>query len=69
MHGDADTTVPFHQSELMAAAMQKAKGEVMLIRVPGGGHRFPMELSAHQEWPDVLGKMIVWLDEHLKRSL
>ncbi|PYR25958.1 MAG: alpha/beta hydrolase, partial [Acidobacteria bacterium] len=33
IHGDADKTVPFQQSEIMDAALQKAGVAVKLIRV------------------------------------
>ena len=68
IHGDADRTVPFSQAELMLSAMQRANGEVKLIRVPSGEHRFPLDVSKHPEWPDVLGEMVRWLDGHLKRA-
>jgi acetyl esterase/lipase len=68
IHGDADTTVPFHQSELMLAAMQKAGGTVKLIRVPGGAHRFALDTAAHQDWPDFFGEAMGWLDKYLKKA-
>jgi acetyl esterase/lipase len=37
-HGDADPVVPFHQSEILAAALQNAGDDVAMIRVPGAGH-------------------------------
>jgi len=38
VHGDADRTVPFQQSEIMEAALRKAGVPVKLVRVPGAGH-------------------------------
>ncbi len=38
VHGDADALVPHHQSELLAAALQKAGVPVRLITIPGGLH-------------------------------
>ncbi len=38
IHGDADRTVPFNQSELMLAALQAQDVESRLIRIAGGGH-------------------------------
>jgi acetyl esterase/lipase len=38
LHGDADKTVPFQQSEIMEAALKNAGVAVTLIRVPGAGH-------------------------------
>jgi dipeptidyl aminopeptidase/acylaminoacyl peptidase len=65
-HGDADETVPFHQSELMVAAMRKAGAEVKFVRLPGGGHGFAGETAKHPEWPDFLGETVRWLDQHLR---
>ncbi len=38
IHGDADATVPFQQSELMLAALEGQGVETRLIPIPGGGH-------------------------------
>ena len=38
MHGDKDMTVPYSQSEELAAALKKAGVWVKFITVPGGGH-------------------------------
>ena len=65
-HGDADETVPFHQSELMVAAMRKAGAEVKFVRLPGGGHGFAGETARHPEWPDFLGETVRWLDQRLR---
>ncbi len=40
MHGDRDRTVPFHQSELLHAALKKAGVDVTFIPIPGAGHGF-----------------------------
>jgi len=63
LHGDADKTVPFHQSEVMETALLKAGVKVKLVRVPGGGHgpRF----DGAQNPPDYIGEMIRWLDQNL----
>jgi len=37
-HGDADRMVPHHQSELLAAALEKAGVPVTFYTVPGAGH-------------------------------
>ena len=37
-HGDADPAVPYHQSELLTAALQKAGVAVTLYTVKGAGH-------------------------------
>ena len=37
-HGDADRMVPHHQSELLAAALEKAGVSVTFYTVPGAGH-------------------------------
>jgi acetyl esterase/lipase len=66
MQCDADETVPFQQSQLMVAAAQRTGAEVKFIRVPGGTHRFAIDLAKHPEWPDILGETTRWLDQHLK---
>jgi dipeptidyl aminopeptidase/acylaminoacyl peptidase len=38
MHGDLDKTVPVHQSEAFAEALQKAEVPVMLVVLKGAGH-------------------------------
>ncbi len=40
MHGDADQSVPYNQSELLYAALQKAGVESSLYKVVNGGHGF-----------------------------
>lgn len=40
MHGDKDQSVPFNQSELLHAALQKAKVPTTLYKVRNGGHGF-----------------------------
>ncbi len=37
-HGDVDPLVPHHQSELLAAALEKAGVPVTFYTVKGGGH-------------------------------
>ncbi len=63
IHGDADRTVPFEQSELMEEALKKSGVEVKLIRIPGGGHGGNFEGATDP--PDYLGETIRWLDRHL----
>ena len=38
VHGDADKTVPYNQSELLEAALKKAKVPVTFHTVKDGGH-------------------------------
>ncbi len=40
VHGTADMTVPFAQSEILAAALKKAGVEVTMVAVDGAGHGF-----------------------------
>ena len=69
LHGDADETVPFEQSELMAKAMQQAGAVAKLIRLPGGGHRFALERANHPDWPDIFAEGIAWFDRYLNVSV
>lgn len=64
MHGDADETVPFEQSELMDAALRKVGVEVSLLRIAGGSHGVNFEGATNP--PDYLGEMVRWLDRHLR---
>jgi len=66
VHGDADGTVPFEQSELMEAALRRAGVEVKLIRIPGGSHGANFEGATNP--PDFLGETVRWLDDHLVSS-
>jgi acetyl esterase/lipase len=50
MHGDADRSVPFNQSELLQAALQKAGVDSTLIPEKGIGHGF----SGPQYLPPIL---------------
>ena len=43
IHGNADNTVPFNQSELLVAALKTAGADVTLEVVKGGGHGFNPE--------------------------
>jgi dipeptidyl aminopeptidase/acylaminoacyl peptidase len=65
LHGDADTTIPFHMAESMRHAMQKAGVDVQLIRLHGGGHDFAGE-TQRPDWPDFLAESETWMDRHLK---
>lgn len=40
MHGDHDRTVPFNQSELLYAALKKARVDVTFVPTQGAGHGF-----------------------------
>jgi acetyl esterase/lipase len=64
MHGDADETVPFEQSELMDAALRQAGVEVTLLRIAGAGHGVNFEGATNP--PDYLGEMVRWFDRHLR---
>src|SRR5262249_14889790 len=46
LHGDKDPLVPFAQSEVLAAALNKAGVEVRLVKLPGSGHGGPQFNSA-----------------------
>jgi acetyl esterase/lipase len=66
IHGDADEVVPFHQSEIMEAALKKAGVPVKLIRIVGGGHgpTFP----GAKDPPDYKAEMVRWFDAYLRKS-
>jgi acetyl esterase/lipase len=66
VHGDADRTVPFHQSELMEAALRKVDVPVKLMRIEGGDHgpSFPRAKNP----PDYKSEMVKWFDQHLRTN-
>jgi len=66
VHGDADKTVPFKNSELMEHALQKVGVSVKLINIPGGGHgpAFPGAKNP----PDYRSEMTRWFDTYLIRK-
>jgi acetyl esterase/lipase len=64
LHGDADQTVRFEQSEWMEAALRDAGVPVKLLRIPGGGHgaTFPGAKNP----PDYIGETLRWFDRYLR---
>ena len=47
-HGDSDPLVPFEQSELLHASLEKANVPAFFVRINGGGHGFHNpELQRH----------------------
>lgn len=66
MHGDADRTVPFHQSELMEAALRKVNVPVKLIRIEGGDHG--PDFPGAKNPPDYKAEMVKWFDTYLRKS-
>jgi acetyl esterase/lipase len=65
IHGDADKSVPFEQSEMMERALRAAGVPTHLLRIPGGGHG-PTFAGATNP-PDYMGEMVRWLDRYLKQ--
>ena len=63
IHGDADRTVPFHQSELMEAALKKVNVPVKLIRIEGADHG--PDFPGAKNPPDYKGEMVNWFNTHL----
>jgi acetyl esterase/lipase len=63
IHGDADRTVPFHQSELMEAALKKVNVPVKLIRIEGADHG--PDFPGAKNPPDYKSEMVKWFDRYL----
>ena len=66
MHGDADRTVPFHQSEVMEAALKKANVPVQLIRIEGADHG--PDFPGAKNPPDYKAEMVKWFDTYLRKD-
>jgi len=66
IHGDVDQTVPFHQSEMMEAALKRAGVPVKLLRIAGGDHgpTFPGATNP----PDYKAEMVKWFDTYLRKA-
>ena len=67
IHGDADKTVPYKNSEVLEQALRKVGVTVKLVTVPGGGHG-PLFPGA-QNPPDYMGEMTRWFDQYLRQSI
>jgi acetyl esterase/lipase len=65
IHGDADRTVPFHQSELMEAALRKVNVPVKLIRIEGADHG--PDFPGAKNPPDYKAEMVKWFDTYLRK--
>jgi dipeptidyl aminopeptidase/acylaminoacyl peptidase len=65
VHGDADKTVPFQQSEIMEAALRKAGVGVKLIRVPGAEHGTGSAGWDKIDWPSL---PLEWFETHLREN-
>ena len=63
VHGDADETVPFGQSQEMVAALERVGAVVKLRRVPGGVHGPGIVRDA-----EITEEIRAWFDEHLRRA-
>ena len=64
MHGEKDLSVPYNQSELLYAVMQKAKLDVTLYKVVNADHGFR---NATEDTPESLFEMSAqFLEKHLK---
>ena len=63
VHGDADPTVDFSQSEHMYAKLKSKGVPSKLIRVKNGGHGF--NYGGHKPH-DIDQAQIAWFDKHLR---
>jgi acetyl esterase/lipase len=64
IHGNADKTVPFQQSELMEAALRKTGVTVELVRVAGGEHGTGSAGWDKIDWP---GLTLQWFETRLRQ--
>jgi dipeptidyl aminopeptidase/acylaminoacyl peptidase len=66
IHGDADKTVPYNQSEAMSEALTKVGATVKLVRMPGGDHGSDFPGSTEKmDWPAMT---LEWFESYLKRQ-
>lgn len=65
IHGDADASVPFNQSERILELFAKAGVASKLLRIPGGAHG--PTFGNVKNAPDYMVEMIAWLDKYLPR--
>ncbi len=65
VHGDADSTVPFSQSQVFEQRLSDIGVEVALIQVPGGGHGRQIEVP---NAPDYVNATVDWFDQHLRNE-
>jgi len=63
-HGELDDTVPFNQSELLEAALQRAGGECTFVRVKNGGHGFGPKAEPNA-W-QIQTQIEAFFDKHLR---
>lgn len=62
VHGDADSIVPFSQSERFHAALQEQGIATRLIRIVGGEHGPGL---LRDDSPSIENDIVQWLDNHL----
>lgn len=66
IHGDADLSVPFKQSELMESALKKVGVPAKLIRITGGNHA--LATPGARISPEHDEEIVKWVDVHLRKS-
>ena len=70
LHGDADDVVPFQHAVAFHAALEKTGVASKLVTIPRGTHggTFGLATGASRpaDWPDYMGEMVRWFDQHLK---
>lgn len=66
LHGDKDMTVPFNQSELLYAALQKAGVEATFVPVKGGGHGWGPQDKTEPSAQEINAMVLAFFDKHLK---
>ena len=63
VHGDRDMVVPYHQGELLAAALQDAGVDVTLHPVEGAGHGFTE--ASPEQLSEIERTVNAFFDKHL----
>jgi acetyl esterase/lipase len=65
IHGDADSTVPYEQSEILRDGLVAAGIQVELVRIRGGEHR---PGSGASDPVDLFSRVTSWFERHLSHG-
>ena len=68
-HGDADSVVPFEQSQIMEGALKQVGVPVKFVLVPGGKHGPSFGFQpGDPRLPDYWAEAVKWFDRYLRNQ-